>query len=469
MITEPTLTPVPLVHCNVAAPAFDRLTDADGMRAIFQARLPTFAAGNLVIRRCDILHARYKTFVRPQSRHKSYLALCYELAVSDRHGGPMDTRLLYAKAFLDGRSGERFDAAQARRSGGPLSHLADLDMVVWAFPNDPQLPHLAKVMDAKAVRCFLPYESLEQLDGPEDLAPVAVEVLHYYPEERCTARYLLDSRRAEPQTLALIGKTYRDDRGREVYHCMQQLWQAAQRCGDFAVAEPLGYNDAIKTVWQKNMAGVPALKVVTAANGAEWLTRIAGGLASLHRNLPANVACAGRSDPAADLPSKVEKLGQAFPDLLAPLQALQQQLEQRVPLRHGSRQTFIHGDFHLRQLLADRQRVVFLDFDECAAGDPLRDLASFLVDLHFYDFAPAEVTGLGAAFLRAYIDASGWEVRRADLAWHIRLQWFTKAYRVYRRHLPDRQARVRELLALAWQDGQLAEPTPLPSGRSARL
>ena len=435
---------------------FDRLTDADAMRGLFQLRLPEFAAGNLGLTRCDILYARYKTFVRPQSRHKSHLALCYELAVSDGAGCPIGTQLLYAKAFRDGGSAQRFSAATAERLAAPrfgraVLHLADLDMVIWAFPNDPELPHLACLVDPKAVLPFLPYDSLPpSVDGPDDVANVSAQVIHYYPEKRCTARYLLSAvHGASRQTLSLIGKTYRDRKGLEVHRHMQNLWEISQRAGDFAVAEPLGYNDAVKTVWQKDMPGVPVGHLLTAAKRRHWLTRIAKGLASLHRNVPASAANYGVTDPLGDLPNKVEKLGHAFADLRDPLRALHHAIEQWARQRYAPAQTFIHGDFHLRQLLAHEESMVFLDFDECALGDPLQDLASFIVDLHFYDFAPAELESLSAAFLRAYMDQCGWEVRRDDLAWYIRLQFFTKAYRAYRQHLPEREARVRELLALA--------------------
>lgn len=177
--------------------------------------------------------------------------------------------------------------------------------------------------------------------------------------------------------------------------------------------------------------------------------------------MPASAVSCGFSDPAEDLPNKTEKLCHAFPDINAELQALAHSLEQRAPDRHAPRQTFIHGDFHLRQLLACEDRIVFLDFDECALGDPLQDLASLVVDLHFYDFTPTELAALVAVFLRAYRDASGWNVPPDDLAWYVRLQLFTKAYRVYRQHLPNRAARVRELIALVQQDGHWGEVAAL--------
>jgi thiamine kinase-like enzyme len=417
------------------------------------------------VSQCDILYARYKTFLRRESWHKSFLCVCCRVAVSDGAGRQLGTQLFYAKAYLDGGSRLGFHTAStaklvAPRFGRALAHLPELDLILWAFPNDPELPHLPAVMDGQKVLSHLPYERLfAGIHVSRDITDVNVDVIHYYPEERCTSRYSLRSGNASSaRTLTLIGKTYQDERGHQVYRRMQNLWEIAQQQGDFAVAEPLGYDGAVKTVWQKDMPGVPAHQIMTTtAKRAEWLQRIAAGLASLHCSVPAGAANYGVSDPIEDLHNKTAKLCHAFPHLQEPLQALRHSLEQSARQRAALAPKFIHGDFHLRQLLADGERIVFLDFDECALGDPLQDIASFIVDLHFYDFSPAEVAQLGAVFLQAYRNQSGWDVPRDRLDWHIRVQFLTKAYRAYRQHLPDREQRVRTLLALARRDTQLAE------------
>ena len=456
--------PVPPLNRDMSMEAFERFTDAEAMREIFQQRLAEFSEKNLLITRCDILYARYRTFVRQESQHRSYIALCYELEFSDGAGRRVGTQMLYAKAYVDGKSEQEFHAAKmgtlvAPRFGQALIHLPDLDMVIWAFPNDPELPHLADVIDPKGALPYLPYDSLPaDVDGPHHLADLTVEVIHYYPEERCTSRYSLRSGDASsPRRLTLIGKTYQDEKGREVYRRMQNLWEISQQQDDFAVAEPLGYDAAVKTVWQKDMPGVPARQLMTTAKRADWLQRIAKGLASLHRSVPASAATYGVNDPVGDLHNKTAKLGHAFPHLQEPLQALRHSLEQSARERAAPPQKFIHGDFHLRQLLADAERIVFLDFDECALGDPLQDLASFLVDLSSYDFTAADTAQMGWLFLQAYERAAGWQIPLDRLDWHIRMQFFTKAYRAYRQHLPDREERVRTLLALARRDTQLAE------------
>jgi len=456
----------PLNH-DISMQPFDRFIDTDHMRGIFQERLLGIASRDLLVTRCDILYARYKTFVRRESRRKSYLALCYELEVSDGAGRRVGTQMLYAKAFLDGKSEQRFDAAKvgilvSPRFGEPLIHLPDLDMVIWAFPNDPELPHLPDVIDPQKVLPYLPYDSLPAgVDGPRDLTDVSVEVIHYYPEERCTSRYSLQWGLPEaPRTVTLIGKTFKDKTGQEVYRRLRQLWQSAQEQPEgFAVAQPLSYDSRVKTVWQEAVPGVPAISLMSTARRKEWLVAIAKGLARLHQSPSVSSTTLALSDHLEDLRTKTEKLQYAFPVSQKPLELLRQSLEQSAPRLTPAPRTFIHGDFHLRQLLVHEGKVVFLDFDECGLGDPLQDLASFIVDLHFYDFSAADVQWLGATFLRAYKEQIGWEVPLDRLNWHLRMQFVTKAYRAYRQYQPDREERVRYLLALA-QRGACFETQP---------
>ncbi|HLF87846.1 MAG TPA: hypothetical protein VI451_02795, partial [Anaerolineales bacterium] len=125
--------PVAPLNRGMSMEAFERFTDAEAMREIFQQRLAEFSEKNLLITLCDILYARYRTFVRQESQHRSYIALCYELEFSDGAGCRVGTQMLYAKAYVDGKSEQRFHAAKvgtlvSPRFGQALIHLPDLDM-----------------------------------------------------------------------------------------------------------------------------------------------------------------------------------------------------------------------------------------------------------------------------------------------------------------------------------------------------
>ena len=66
----------------------------------------------------------------------------------------------------------------------------------------------------------------------------------------------------------------------------------------------------------------------------------------------------------------------------------------------------LHRDFHLRQCLADNERVGVVDWDLFAAGDPAFDVAYFTTYLETHGLG----TGLADAFLAGYAHGGGPEV-----------------------------------------------------------
>ena len=139
------------------------LTDATRMKDVFQAGLPGFR--QLTIDGCEIVHTRYRTSSADRRDGKAFLSVCYALDVRDDGHGRRGTQLVHAKAYRPADSVRRFAEAKARARfapafGEPVAHLADLDVVAWAFPNDPKLEHLPDVIDPRAVTRHLPYAQL---------------------------------------------------------------------------------------------------------------------------------------------------------------------------------------------------------------------------------------------------------------------------------------------------------------------
>src|SRR5436309_1350934 len=50
----------------------------------------------------------------------------------------------------------------------------------------------------------------------------------------------------------------------------------------FIVPQPLGHDDAVRTVWQAALSGTPLIDVVQGGECADFIERAARGLASLH-------------------------------------------------------------------------------------------------------------------------------------------------------------------------------------------
>jgi tRNA A-37 threonylcarbamoyl transferase component Bud32 len=439
----------------------EMLTDAGQMKAVLQQQLPAFRGGDLVIRQCEILHTRYRAYTSKKEKHKTWLGVCYRLAVETPDGEERSEQILYGRACVNGNSQSEFQEALASpltppRFGDALTHLPELDMTVWAFPNDPQLPHLPQVIDPQQLKQRLPYAGLPaSFQQPEAIEP---QVVHYYPEERCTTRYRL--RAGGSQELTLYGKTYKNGGGRIIYERAAHLWRQSQtQPGGFKVAEPVAYDENVHTIWQKHQPGRPLIQLLEKDNCRELMAAVARGLARFHDNDLTSPARQTVDSHLSDIRDKFKKLVHAFPQFKAPLLSLIGDLESSAAGLTPFSERLIHGDFHIRQLLAHQGDIVVFDFDEFAMGDPAQDLANFIVALHFEGLSPEFAEAAGAAFYQAYQTEARPPVSPDRFRWHLRFCFMTKAYRRYRQKAPGLADQIQRAMALAQKAADLSWAT----------
>lgn len=431
---------------------FERLTDGGQMREVLQEQLPAFRESGLLIRGCEILHTRYRAYTSAAQKHKSWLGVCYRLTLEAPGGEARGEQLLYARACLSGRS--QLEYQQARLAplappqfGEALAHLPELDMTVWAFPNDPQLPHLPQMMDEQRLKRHLPYASLPAgFQTPQDIAAIESSIVHYYPEERCTTRYRVQGRQS--QTLTLYAKTYKNGGGRTIYERARHLWeQSKAQPGGFKIAEPVAYDETLHTFWQKHQPGQPLLQILAGRDDRELLQAVAEGLALFHQSTLTSPARQTVETHLQDIREKYAKLIHALPQFEAPLLSLIHDLETSAPGLPPVAESLIHGDFHIRQLLAHQGHISVFDFDEFAMGDPAQDVANFIADLYFEGLEPEWVEGAAATFYRAY--QARQSIPPDRFHWHLRFRFMTKAYRLYRQQAPGLNDEIQRAIALA--------------------
>lgn len=428
---------------------FKPFTNEAVMRAAFQQHLPEFAHGNIIIQRCQRLDTAFKTWLRTASQRKACLSAAWRVeAVRQPETQPL-AQILYAKKYLDGRSRSVFEkAANARLVpvpiGAALTHLAALDAVVWTFPNDPALPHLADAIEPERVRQHLPDEALPPGCEVQNLE---VEVVNYRPEIRCTAWYHLHNATG---TRTLFGKIYADERGRMIYERTQQLWQKSREAaGEFMVARPAGYSRDIHTFWQEKLPGVPLRQVLNRASQSHYMQAAARRLGWLHQcGLPAPER-PSYAEQLKEINKKAAKLASIFPETETAVYQIVAYLTQHSMQLHAHQRALVHGDFHLRQMLAQQERVVLFDFDEIGYGDPMEDFAHFLADLFTSGYDKESVTQMAAVLLSAWRSYTGWPISHRNLNWHLQGQLLTKAWRVILQQQPDLETLVPHYLRLA--------------------
>ncbi len=436
---------------------FEMFTIPEKMMGVFQA-VPAIYNTGLRIAACKILRTRFKTYLKPKSYHKSFLTACYEITVENMHSETRMTQIFYLRAYLDGRSMPEYRLATSKnlvepRFGKAVTHLPALDAVIYAFPNDPELPHLGYAIKGVRLIDYLPYRALpSNLDAPKKIPIFETEVVQYYPEQRCTNRYRLYSTNHQAEPFTIYGKTYRDQRGAEI---CRQIMQYCELSKDnpamFSTARPLGYTDAIKTLWLGGVKCEPLNDYFSGGNHLRLMEKTGEGLALFHQHPITDKADEPRDEMLADLLKKHQKITAAFPQLHDSLAALKKTLLNYPPFLPAANQRQLHGDFHLNQLQLRRGKIFLFDFDEIALGDPAKDLASFTVDLHLHGFPTRQVDEMTDAFYRGYHAGANREIDPQRLYWHTCAQLLTKAYRVwsYRRDRKALSVEIGRLLGLA--------------------
>jgi len=415
--------------------ALDLCTNEPAMSALLQRTLPGFAEGRLQIKGLRVCKARRSSSV---ARNPNPIALCYELSV--REGSSDGRQLLYAKMFRGGASADCYRSIEASRLerpafGAPLAHLPELDMVLWALPNDPGLPQLAGLLDP--ARIALPWDALN-LDRAR-CRGVATELLRYEPEQRATLRctVTLDGA-AEP--LVLYAKTFCDTRGRAIDERFEHFWQRAQADADAPlVAQPLGYDAATQTVWQASAAGTPLRELLAGEHAARLLAQVAQALAAVH----AAPLGSARERPIAhwlaEARRRQTKIGRADPALAERARGLVDSLHAQAAQLAGAPLSLIHGDFHPDQLWLHRGRVVLFDFDEFTLGDPMEDVAAFALKLD------DEIQMQN--FIDGYAQAAPLRFDGRRLQWHLALQSLLQASRAFVYQRPGWRLELERWLA----------------------
>lgn len=437
-----------------------RFADPAVMKAVLTERLPLLCPGNWTITSCHVQHVRYSPKKKPENER---LAACYHLGVRGRNAQRERRVILFCKAFRGGRSQQEIDALAQSNAGAqalhsmPL-HFRDLDLLVWVFPEDPAIPHLPEVSDPERVLAHLPYSSLPKgLEGAEDIRSVKVEVVNYRPELRCTARYNLSWGAADQaQSLTIFGKTFRSGEGRDVYARSEYLWNRFSGVDEEVLfSQPLGYTSAVQTMWQLGVEGTPLCSVIEEDNCDSYLRTVAKGLAMVHNSDLAGLPKWTLAEHLAEADKKIEKLRRAVPSLLEELNLLAQLVHRSAPNPSEIPLRPMYWDFHIEQLLAQNGKVAFFDFDELVIGDPLQDIANFIVDLHFRDVSPFLARRMAKSLYDSYRSKVKWEVPIDRARWHARVQFINKAYRVYISQPPDVKETVERIIHMAAQETTL--------------
>lgn len=372
----------------------DLYTDA----AVMRTALAPYAAGGV-----QVLHATRRAPRRNAASRACRIAVCYRV---QRPGGTPE--IIYGKVYPSNVCAEL-----AAGTGVPPAPewLREIDMVFWRFPHDPGLPQLGALLDERT------------------------ELVRYRPEERATLR-----------RGSHYAKTFHGTDGAELCERFLVLHRRSGEPGAFEVAPPIGYDAATRTFWQHGVEAPALAEVITEDTCAALMAQVAHGLARLHGAEPRFGPVRGNAQLAAASLKRAAKIGRCMPQLGPQAQGIVEAIAGHVPAAAEAR-VQIHGDFHMDQLRVRGERLVLFDLDELAIGDPLEDLASFVVKCPLRDARLARQAC--AALIDAYARCRPDLFDAARLSWHLSVQWLHKASRAYVWQRPGWRAAAEEALAQA--------------------
>jgi hypothetical protein len=435
--------------------------DPSVMKSVLSERLPLLYPGNWSMTTCQVQHVKYCPKKLPEN---SSLTACYHLGITGRDSQQERRVILYCKAFRGGRSQKALDDLIQSRTGteglhdGMPHHFRNLDLLVWVFPEDPAIRHLPEVSNPERVMAHFPYSSFPKgLNGAGDIRSVEMAVVNYRPELRCTTRYDIHWGAADrPQPLTIFGKTFRNGEGRDVYARSEYLWNRFSGVDEEVLfSQPLGYRPEVQTLWQLGVEGTPLCCVIEEDNCDSYLRTVAKGLAMVHNSDLAGLPKWTLDEHLAETDKKIEKLRRAAPSSSEALDLLAQLVHRDAPNLSDIPFRPIYWDFHVNQLLAQDGKVAFFDFDELVIGDPLQDIANFIVDLQFRDMSQFLARRIAKSLYDSYHSQVKWEVPIDRVRWHARVQFINKAYRVYIQQSPHVEETVKGIIHLAAQETTL--------------
>lgn len=455
--TQPTRDDVPK---DVHLPQLALILNAEAMRdllwnAMFES---TNHRTRFVVRHCDIMQVRYKP--------ESSCMVSYRLEIEHVETGERGEQILCGRAFPKDRSQSQWEKAATRalvqpRFGKPLVHLPEIEMVLWAFPNDRKMHTLPAAMEAVHSLSAIPPSWLLSHVGPGwHVTDTKSRLMHYVGEHTCTVHTsmtLAHPSHGAGEPLTLFGKTYYNEEGAQTDHVMRQLWESeARHSGRIKIAQPLRYDTRLKTLWQLGIHGTTLEgHAIETAACLPLLTKAAHAVAMFHSTPVSGIPSCTLLELLSRLDTVTSTLMQCRPScrpLLLPLRELLTAQANRISV--GPTAT-LHGDLHLKNLFLTHDTIALIDLDNVRQGHPGQDIGSFLAGLLAGALAKHVPFPLLAdplrTFLNHYHQDSPWELDDPTLAWFTAMALVTeRASRCVTRLKANHRGMIELLLILAY-------------------
>jgi len=439
-----------------AFPQLATVTDPQAMKGIFRREFAGFLNGRLELENVVVTEVRYE----PEKK----CHVCYQLRVRNLATGKTNRPVCFAMVepgLQRNEAAAKFAAAASDAQFQPkllpaLQFFAELNMIVWAYPNDPKLKQLYRVARNDGLLEILnAHRDNLRVPPAAKLTGVKTQRIKYVPRDRCTLRHRLFF--DDGEKLVIYSKTLnRKTDGELIFRTMQTLWNSSVcQTGEFLIPEPLFFVRDLNTIFVRGLKGLNADDHLAGLD----LDRVAGqigvGLAGVQQcRIDGAPHSAGDEEVMAQAIEAEAILGKFdaayLPRVETLIAALQERHEHLTPLPPA----LIHSAFRLSQFLVVEGKLALIDFDDFVLGNPIADVASFVAHLLYLplkgEVTMAQSRAAIRRFCTAYAARAPWGLPNDVLIWQTAAQLLGKqAKKCIRLAKANHAEKVDQLLSLA--------------------
>lgn len=325
----------------------------------------------------------------------------------------------------------RYPVRPSMSQRGTIVKLGSVEVELYRFPNDRRLRGLRKFTGRKgAAEAWQRW--LNDDEPTLELQPGTLRrsLLRYVPEQKWIARLqaqCYDAMAQRSVKRAIAVRSADTAACRNIYARTIAIRRVRYEIqGMFRVPRPVALDPelgllAIRWVW-----GDSLLELLRGCDPDDVMRRVAVGLHAFHKAPIKRLPNVTHADQLAQAQQCANDLVLAMPALKTSVDCILSGLASLCPTETAETAPpcTIHNDFHWNQLRGRLDRLYLLDFERCALGDPLTDVANFTTQLSMLavrgdvDVSADEASAWTRSFLEGWRSTTGRDVDDARMRWH---------------------------------------------------
>lgn len=325
----------------------------------------------------------------------------------------------------------RYPVRPSMSQRGTIVRLGSVEVELYRFPNDRRLRGLRKFTGRK--RAAEAWQRWLNDDEPTlELQPDTLRrsLLRYVPEQKWIARlqarcYDAMAQRTVKRAIAI--RSADSAACRNIYARTIAMRRVRNKIENmFRVPRPVALDPelgllAIRWVW-----GDSLLDLLRGSDPDKVMRRVAVGLHAFHQAPVEGLPDVTHADQLAQAQQCADDLALAVPSLKTDVDDIVLALVNQCPDKtvETERPCTIHNDFHWNQLRGRADRLTLLDFERCAIGDPLTDVANFTTQMSMLgvrgdvNVSVGEASLWAESFLKGWRSTTGIDLDDARMRWH---------------------------------------------------